>query len=156
MIKPEISLKTVSSALADFLKGRFPDAHIYDNPNQQDTERPAWFIEFMPNSSVKKQIDGRYLRKLYIDLAYLTDYNLPDLFDIYKNAAEVLDEHLELLPYESDGESYLLRTYDRKWDVDLSALHYKLRLDLRVTRTKPESAKMLEIERLTERVIEKE
>jgi hypothetical protein len=155
MSKPEIDMRIISSALADFLTARFPAATVYDNPNQQNTVIPAWFINYMPDASITKQIDGRYNRKFNIDLVFLEDYNLPGLYDIYRNAAEVLDESLELFSFEQNGETYWLRTYERNWTADLSALHYKFRLEMRVSQYS-DSVKMQEIQELSEDVAEKE
>lgn len=151
-MKPEINLELISRALAGVLAAEFPTSTVYDNPNQQKTKLPAWFINFMPGSSIKKQVDNRYMRTLRVDLVYLDEYNLPDLYDRYKSAAERLDEVLELFAYDYDGEQYLIRTYDRQWKMDLAALHYELRLEIRVSIEKPPQPKMEAIEELSERI----
>ena len=60
----------------------------------------------------------------------MEDYNLPDLQQRYLAMAEALDLSMEIFPYtDGSGEgSVLLRTYDRKWNIDLDALHYKFEL----------------------------
>lgn len=151
-MKPKITNSLISSALSDVLALNFPDSTIYDNPNQQNTELPAWFINYIPGSSIKKAIDNRYWRSLHIDLVYLLEYDLPDVYDQYREAAEKLDEVLELFTYTQDEQSYLIRTYDRNWRMDLSALHYELRLDLRVSLDKPKDPVMERIAELNESV----
>ena len=155
MNNPEISLPTITAALSDFLKNNFPDSTVYNNPNQQNTTLPAWFINFMPSSGIGKQVDNRYLRTLYVDLVYLLDYNLTDLYDQYTGAAEILDENLELFTYVNNDDSYLIRTYERKWNMGLADLHYKFKLDIRVSLSEPDNAKMLTIEQLNKDVVER-
>lgn len=156
MSKPEISLQTISSALADFLTEQFPNSTVYDSPMQQDAELPAWYIKFMPNSSVTEQIDERYMRKIHIDLAYLEDYNLPNLYDLYMYAAELLDEKMVYLPYSNNGVSCVLHVYNRHWSIDQSAMHYKITLNIRTAIDNSATPKMLELEQANESVTEKE
>lgn len=151
-MKPKITNSLISSALSDILAENFPDSTIYDNPNQQNTELPAWFINYIPGSSIQKAVNNRYWRSLHIDLVYLLEYDLPDVYDQYRDAAEKLDEVLELFTYTQDDQEYLIRTYDRNWRMDLSALHYELRLDLRVSLEKPKDPVMERIAELNESV----
>ena len=161
-MKPEISLELISQALGGVLSAEFPESTVYDNPNQQNTSLPAFFINFMPGSGIAKQIGNRYMRTLRIDLVYLEDYNLPDLYDRYKHAAELLDEKLELIKYNCSYEDpdtgglvelqCLLRTFDRQWRVELSALHYEFRMELRVSIKLPQIPKMEVIEELSEKI----
>jgi hypothetical protein len=153
----EISLHIISKALADLLIGLFPGAAVYDNPQQQKTALPAWFINFMPGSGVNKEIGNRYMRTLRVDLVNLEDYNLPDLYDRYKHAAEVLDQSLEFFSFTgSDGNVYMLHAHDRQWRMDLSAMHYEFRLDLRVSLDLPPDTAMQTIDSLTQTIKEEE
>jgi hypothetical protein len=151
-MKPKIDISSISNALADVLAEHFPDSTIYDNPNQQGTELPAWFINYIPGSTIKKAIDNRYWRNLHIDLVYLVEYDLPDLYDQYRAAAEILDEVLETFKYTKDGQDYLIRTYDRTWKMDLSAMHYELRLDLRVSKETIKDPFMQRVDDLNETI----
>lgn len=151
-MKPKIDISSISNALADVLAENFPDSTIYDNPNQQGTELPAWFINYIPGSTIKKAIGNRYWRNLHIDLVYLVEYDLPDLYDQYRAAAETLDEVLEMFKYKKDGQEYLIRTYDRTWRMDLSAMHYELRLDLRVSKETIKDPLMQRVDDLNETI----
>jgi len=147
-MKPEISVDIISLSLAGTLEAQFPDSTVYDNPNQQGTELPAWFIIFMPGTSINKEIGNRYKRTLNVDLVYLEDFNLADLYDRYRRAAERLDEILDKLSSPDGAEQWLIHTFDRKWRIDPSALHYEFRLEIRVSVGKQPDPKMRRIEKL--------
>jgi len=151
-VKPEISLSLITSALADFLAYYFPGVPVYNNPNQQSTELPAWFINFMPGSEIKKQIGNRYLRSLRVDLVYLDEYNLPDLYDRYLSVAETLDEKLELFAYDFEGKKYVMRTQDRNWRVSLADLHYEFNLNIRTSLSNPPNPFMQTIDSLNQKI----
>lgn len=139
------TIQTVALSLADYLADALPGVTFFEDPNQQGTETPCMFLQ-QRYSTIKKQLNGRYLRTIGLDLTYLEDYNLPDMQQKYQAAAEALDYMLETFPYtdgESESESaVLLRTYDREWRIDLDALHYKF--ELRVWVTKPETGEPME------------
>ena len=75
-----------------------------------------------------KRQAGRWLRTIGLDITYLEDYNLPNLQQLYQRVAEVLDLVMETFPYSDGTDATLLRTYDREWNIDLDALHYKFEL----------------------------
>lgn len=60
---------------------------------------------------------------------------------------------MEKFPYSDGTESALVRTYERKWDIDLTELHYQFELRVRV-KPADDSVKMQRIENYTERVTE--
>jgi len=152
MDKPVIDLAMVVSALSDFLKSKFPDAPVYSNPNQQGTDLPAWFINFVPGSSIKKEVGNRYMRGLHMVLDYVDEYNLVDLYDRYAAAAETLDENLELFAFSHNGGKYLLRTRERNWRMGLDALHYEFKLDVRVSIGEDPSPSMQKIQELNQKI----
>lgn len=128
-----LTVSTLARSLADYLAPVLPGAAMYEDPNQQGSQPPCWFLQTRYNR-LKLEMGGYWLRTLGLDLTYLLDYNLPDLQRQYQAAAEVLDLVMETFPY-SDGSSegqVLLRTYDRGWTVDLDAMHYKFELRERV------------------------
>lgn len=137
------TVKTVALSLADYLAEALPGVTMYEDPNQQGTEPPCIFLQ-QRYATIKKHMNGRYLRTIGLDLTYLEDYNLPDMQQRYQSAAEVLDYMLETFPYTDGGSesAVLLRTYERDWRIDLDALHYKF--ELRVWVTKPETGEPME------------
>lgn len=142
-----LTVSTLARSLADYLAPVLPGAAMYEDPNQQGSQPPCWFLQTRYNR-LKLEMGGYWLRTLGLDLTYLLDYNLPDLQRQYQAAAEVLDLVMETFPY-SDGSGegqVLLRTYDREWTVDLDAMHYKFELRERVTLPKPDVPKMQELE----------
>lgn len=161
--KPDVSIVLITHALADMLTTHFPGIKVYNNPNQQDTELPAWFIMFMPLSGIKPEIGNRYRRVMGVDLVYLEEYNKTNLYDKYLAMAETLDENLDLLACnyevivdeakgETERHTAYLHTYNREWKADLAEMHYQFRLEFRASRDLPDDVKMLVIQELTEMI----
>lgn len=147
-----LTVDTVAQSLAAYLAPYFPGVTFYENPNQQGTQAPCFFLQTR-YSSIKLQQGGRWLRTLGLDLTQLQDYNLPNLQQLYQAAAEQLDLVMETFPY-SDGTTegpVLLRTYDRDWRIDLDALHYKFELRAFVS-LPAEPAEKMETMTLTQEV----
>lgn len=147
------TVSTVAKSLAAYLATYFPGVTFYENPNQQGTQAPCFFLQ-VRYSNIKLQQGGRWLRTLGLDLTYLQDYNLPNLQQLYEAAAEQLDLVMETFPYadgvSTDG-SALLRTYDREWRIDLDALHYQFELRAFVS-LPAEPAEKMETMTLTQEV----
>jgi hypothetical protein len=121
------SVNNIAESIAQHLAPIFPDVTFYQDPNQQDTETPCMFIQQM-YSNIAIETGGFFLRTIGVDLTYLVDYNLPNLQELYQAAAETLDLNLETFMH--GGKE--IRTHNRKWNIDLDALHYKLELVERV------------------------
>lgn len=125
------TISTIAQSLADYLATSFPGVTFYENPNQQGTQTPCMFLQ-QRYSYIKVKTSNRFLRQIGLDLTYLVDYNLPNMQQIYQQAAESLDQVMDTFPY-TDGtteETALLRTYNREWRIDLDAMHYKFELQV--------------------------
>lgn len=118
------TIEHLARSLADYLAPELPGVTFYEDPNQQGSDTPCMFLQ-QRRAEIKARTGGRFLRKLYLDLVYLEDYNRPDLEQVYLRAAEMLDRVMETFPYQEEGESALLRTRHREWNIELDALHYK-------------------------------
>ena len=126
------TLSTVAASLAAYLAPYFPGVTFYEDPNQQGTLVDCFFLQ-QRYSNTEKQPAGRYLQTIGLDLTYLAEYNLPNLQQIYEQAAGILDPIMETFPY-SDGENTgLMRTYNREWRIDLDALHYQFEIQVMVS-----------------------
>lgn len=128
------TISTLARSLAAYLASTLPGVTMYEDPNQQGTQTPCMFLQ-QRYSYIKKHPSGRWLRQIGLDLTYLVDYNLPNMQQLYLQAAEALDLVMETFPYTdgiTDGTA-LLRTYNREWRIDLDALHYKFELQVWVT-----------------------
>lgn len=128
------TVSTISKSLAGYLAPFFPGVTLYEDPNQQDSCPPMMFLQTRTNR-LELETGGFWRRIMGLDLVYLLEYNLPNLQQLYQAAGETLDLVMETFPYTdgiTDGTA-LLRTYDRSWNVDLDALHYKFELRERVT-----------------------
>lgn len=128
------TISTVAQSLSAYLAPALPGVAFYQDPSQQGAQPPCMFLQ-QRYAYTKLRQGGRWLRQIGLDLTYCLDYNLPNLQQLYQQAAEALDEVMETFPY-TDGTSQtttLLRTYDREWRIDQDAMHYKFELQVWVT-----------------------
>ena len=124
------TISTIAKSLADYLTPSFPGVTFYEDPNQQDGKPPMMFLQQRYAHIEPRRNNGYYLRRIGLDLTYLLDYNLPNMQQLYQQAAERLDLLMETFPYSDGTDTTLLRTYDREWRIDLDALHYKFELQV--------------------------
>lgn len=125
----KFTASALAQSLADYLASYFPGVSFYADPNQQGTKLPCMFLQNRGGDTKLRQ-SGRWLRTIRLDLVYLLEYNRPDLQSEYIAAAETLDEIMELFPYVCEGKSTLLRTYNRSYEIEPDALHYKFDLQV--------------------------
>lgn len=125
-----IDTPTIHKSLAQLVLRVTPKAYIFDNPNQQGTALPAWFIVHREPVSHTLDTEGRYWLVYNIDLYYMLEMNTPHLFDDYSSIANALDLIAEYLPiYGSDA---IVHTYERSWGMYMDALKYSMTLRFRV------------------------
>ena len=123
------STTTLSASLADYLASVLPGVQMLQDPAQQGLTTPCMFLQTRYSYTERKRsARDYYLRRIGFDLTYLEDYNLPNLQQRYEAAAEALDPVMETIEYSDGTESTLLRTYEREYNIDLDALHYKFEL----------------------------
>lgn len=126
-----IDTPTIHKSLAQVVLQITPNAHIFDNPNQQGTSLPAWFIVHREPVQNMHDMDGRCWLTYHIDLFYMLELNTPHLFDDYAQIADALDQIIEYMPIY--GSTAVMHTYDRSWGMYMDALKYSLTLKFRVT-----------------------
>lgn len=128
------TMPALARSLADYLSPELPGASFYADPNQQGTRSPALFLR-QTFAKISLQPGGILLRRLGLDLVYLDRFYTVREESRLQAAADVIDQLLETFPYseEKEGAAVYLRTYDRRWDIADSALHYKFELRLRLT-----------------------
>ena len=117
------SLATVCAAIA-------PGSYIYDNPNQQGTKLPCWFIVHREPVSIDRENQRRAWLIYSIDLYYMLELNTPRLFDSYSTVADALDSALTYLPVYGTTDT-LIHVYDRSWELAMNCLKYSLTLRIR-------------------------
>lgn len=139
----------LAASLAAYLAPYFPGVTFYPGPNQQGTEPPCMFLQER-YSYPDLQQDGRRRLRIGLDLAYLLDYNLPNMQLQYQEAADTLNVVMETFPYSDGADTALLRTYDKEARIDLDALHYKF--EVRVWVSLPETPVMMQTMDYTEDV----
>lgn len=137
----------LAASLAAYLAPYFPGVTFYPGPNQQGTEPPCMFLQQRYNYADLQQ-DGRRRLRIGLDLAYLLDYNLPNMQLQYQEAADTLNVVMETFPYSDGADTALLRTYDKEARIDLDALHYKF--EVRVWVSLPETPVMMQTMDYTE------
>lgn len=123
------TLSDVNQAIADAVVSAIPGVTVYDNPNQQDTKLPAAFINYRGEQPTKRGIDNRWTQTLKFDLCYLVDYNLPNMNDLYREAADSLADSLTELRY-ADGITF--PTLKHSWHIELDGLHYQFDVPVRM------------------------
>ena len=131
----EISTQLIHASYASIINKIQPNANIYDNPNQQGTELPAWFIVHRSPIEIRKEAGkigrgSRFEATISIDLWYLLKQNITRLFDQYTAIAEKLDENLEYLPILNTDA--VLHVHDRTWSLELNALKYSTTLRFKI------------------------
>lgn len=141
------STENLAASLAAYLAPYFPGVTFYPGPNQQGTEPPCMFLQQRYNYPDLQQ-DGRRRLRIGLDLAYLLDYNLPNMQLQYQEAADTLNVVMETFPYSDGSGTALLRTYDKEARIDLDALHYKF--EARVWVSLPETPVMMQTMDYTE------
>lgn len=139
----------LAASLAAYLAPYFPGVTFYPGPNQQGTEPPCMFLQ-QRYSYPDLQQDGRRRLRIGLDLAYLLDYNLPNMQLQYQEAVDTLNVVMETFPYSDGTDTALLRTYDKESRIDLDALHYKF--EVRVWVSLPETPVMMQTMDYTEDV----
>jgi len=128
------TMPALACSLADYLSPALPGASFYADPNQQGTKSPALFLR-QTFAKLSPQPGGLLLRQLGLDLVYLDRFYTVREGSCLQAAADVMDQLLETFPYAAakDGAAVRLRTYDRRWEITDSTLHYKFELRLRLT-----------------------
>lgn len=136
----------VHKSFTSVLQKITPDAHIYDNPNQQGTKIPAWFIVHREPVTIERDLDKRAWLTYGIDLYYMLDYNLPRTFDSYSSVADALNTELKYLTIY--GTTFKVHVQNRSWSLQLDCLRYSTTLKFRVSETEEPETKMQVIEDL--------
>lgn len=142
-----IDTPTIHKSLAQLVLSLTPNACVYDNPNQQGTHLPAWFIVHREPVDIKEDLHGRWWLNYHIDLFYMLDFNGPHLFDDYAAIADQLGEISEYLPIYG-YENVVTHTYERSWGMYMDALKFSMNLKFRVTKDATPPAFMEVIEDL--------
>lgn len=121
------SINNVATSLSKYLGPLLPGVTFYQDPVQQSLQTPCAFLQ-QRSSTIKRRIGSRQYLEIKLDLTYLVDYNLPNMQQLYQQAAAILDENLNSFPYVDDSGEAVFLTYDRQWRIDLDALHYNFAL----------------------------
>lgn len=137
----------LAASLAAYLAPYFPGVTFYPGPNQQGTEPPCMFLQ-QRYSYPDLQQDGRRRLRIGLDLAYLLDYNLPNMQQLYQAAVDTLNVVMETFTYSDGTDTTLLRTYDKESRIDLDGMHYKF--EVRVWVSLPETPVMMQTMDYTE------
>lgn len=128
----QLSTQLIHSSFASVIQSIDSSAHIYDNPNQQGTDVPAWFIVHRSPVEVQRTLGVYRTLVVYnIDIWYMLQQNITCLYDKYSAIAEQLDAKLTYLPiFNAPGVK--VHVYDRSWGLEMNAMKYSTTLRLRV------------------------
>jgi len=136
----------VHKSFSDVINKVTPGAHIYDNPNQQGTKLPAWFIVHRDPVTITRDLDKRAWLTYGIDLYYMLELNMPRTFDSYSTVADALNTELKYLTIY--GTQFKTHCIDRSWQLKLDCLCYSVTLKFRVSETEEPETKMQVIDDL--------
>lgn len=128
-----IDTPTIHKSLAQLVLQVTPNAHVYDNPNQQGTMLPAWFIVHREPVDIKEDLHGRWWLNYHIDLFYMLDFNGPHLFDDYAAIADALGQISENFSIYGH-DNVIIHAFERAWGMYMDALKCSMTLKLRVSR----------------------
>ena len=103
------TVATIAQSLASYLADKLPGVTMYEDPNQQGTECPCMFLQQRFSYITRETGTDWYLRRIGLDLTYLVDYNLPNMQQLYLQAAETLDLCMETFEYTDGNSSQLVR-----------------------------------------------
>lgn len=144
MVKVPLSIANINRSVSTFLNRFFPDYTIYTNPNTQNISIPAFFITFLPTSTVyKNTVTFRDIKNFEynIHLQCRRDYDEAFLYEKYLEVVQVLNEELaeQYLDYhwiDEDGNDnvWKLLVNDTKWKYSEEALHYYFTITIRAIR----------------------
>lgn len=140
----EISTELVHKSLAAVAASTVPNSYIYDNPNQQGTHLPAWFIVHRDPVRIERENQRRAWIIYGIDLYYMIELNTPRVFDNYASVGDALDCALTYLPIY--GTDKIVHVFERSWELAMNCLKYSLTLRLRCSPDIIEAPKMQVIE----------
>lgn len=142
----EISTELVHKSLATVAASTVPNSYVYDNPNQQGTHLPAWFIVHREPVRIERENQRRAWLIFGIDLYYMVELNTPRVFDEYARVGDALDVALTYL--QIYGTNRLVHVFERSWELAMNCLKYSLTLRLRCSPDIIEPPKMQVIEDL--------
>lgn len=143
----QIDTQIIHASIASVLNRIDPAAQIFDNPTQQGTPYPAWYIIHRSPVERQRECGNRYIIVYQIDIWYMLQQNITRLYDQYTEVAERLQEEIEYLPIYGH-DSVLIHTYENSWGLELNAMKYSLTLRLRCSRSTTPDIKMAVIEDL--------
>lgn len=127
----EITTATVHNSIAQLLQSITPTAHVYDSPNQQKTEMPAWFIVHREPTRIERKI-SRCELVYSIDVVYMLSFNLTQLYNEYSLIGDALDSALNYLRIGDASAGALVHVFNRHWQPDPDGLKYSFELRFRV------------------------
>lgn len=143
----ELSTQLIHASIAQVLQSIDPNAEIFDNPTQQGSPYPAWYIVHRQPVERQREVGNRYVLVYYIDIWYMLKQNITRLYDQYTVVAEQLEERMEHLPIYG-YEGVVVHTHDNSWGLELNAMKYSITLRLRCSRNTAPVEKMRVIEDL--------
>lgn len=144
----ELSTQLIHASIAAILRDIDPNAEIFDNPTQQGTPYPAWYIVHRQPVELHRECGNRYMLVYGIDIWYMLQQNITRMYDQYTQVAERLQDVMEHLPiYGHPG--VLVHTHENSWSLELNAMKYSITLRLRCSRNTVPEPKMQVIEDLS-------
>lgn len=143
----QIDTQVIHSSIASVLNGIDSTAQIFDNPTQQGTPYPAWYIVHRAPVERQREVGNRYVLVYQIDIWYMLQQNITRMFDQYTAVAEQLQQSIEYLPIYGYN-NVTVHTYENSWGLEMNAMKYSITLRLRCSRATVPDVKMAVIDNL--------
>ena len=126
------TIPNIINGIGSLLEEKYPQYPVHDSPNRQGSSFPCFFIFLMPSTS-EDEVGSRYLRDLGIDIVFVQERNVVDQNAQIYEIAEFLDESLDMLLYsDGSGQTALIHTFERQWQIEDQELHYQFHIRQRV------------------------
>ena len=137
----ELTTQLIHASIADVLRKIDAKAEVFDNPTQQGSPYPAWYIVHRSPVERQREVGNRYMLVYQIDIWYMLQQNITRLFDKYTAIAEQLQEAIEYLPIYGH-EGVLIHTYENMWSLEMNAMKYSITLRIRCAKNSLPEEKM--------------
>ena len=125
------TIQNLVNSIAAQIAGAVPGYPIYDNPNQQGTEFPCFFVFLMPSDTADEI--GMEKRNIWFDVVFVQERNIPGANEQINQIADTLDYLFDSINYTDGIDTVPLHTHERSYSIEDQELHYKFRISQRVS-----------------------
>ena len=113
---PEFNTNAILSSVADCIYEATHNENIYTSPINAGKSLPRFFVlEGGGNPVTEKETNETGYKKVFIDIVYEENYNLPNLYDEYRNMADKISNaiyfNLKYVIRDKDNPDTIINTF---------------------------------------------